>query len=479
MKRDNMKMMAKIDSVTISNNDLKKDLSALKEDQQSVDSRIQFLEEAQTEQKSKVTQAVNKVVVVEEQIKVLQGLVQKQNQILTLQKTDSENTRLKDMRNNLVISGLDKAEEDAETETTTTELVTDFFSQVMKIQQPIEIQSAVRIGKSTPRSVLVKLKSVKDKGMVFKNVKNLKEVHNSKDGLLFVNNQLPPRLQEQQWRYRQLVHYNNSLAGVGKRTMTYKKGELYVDGQRYTSAIQPPTIAEAVFPLHQSHVDRIQLLRGDTQVKGNCQFIGYATEINSVADVRAAYTKVKRLHSGALHIACGYRLPGLDFITLRGYEDDGEHGAGRTIYKSLEDQNIYHMAVFVVRHYGNKHLGDVRFQLITAATKTAIMCLKAKLGASSFTEQIPATWQQDQDIVVGETTVAQVAAKSVNQEKSKGYLSATSPRPFSSFKPNWGSVESVSNEGHSMDFRSRANSFDSNASVGSYGSFTSADMGTQ
>ena len=72
----------------------------------------------------------------------------------------------------------------------------------------------------------------------------------------------------------------------------------------------------------------MKLCKGDSQQKGNCQFIGYVVEVSCVADVRAAYTKVRQEHPNALHVACGFRIPGADFIQLRGCEDDGEHSAG-------------------------------------------------------------------------------------------------------------------------------------------------------
>ena len=120
-------------------------------------------------------------------------------------------------------------------------------------------------------------------------------------------------------------------------------------------------------------VKKMQLCKGDSQWKGNCQFIGYCANVIDIAEVRAAYIKVKWLHPHTLHIACAYRIAGLNCIQLRGCEDDGEYGAGREIYKLMEDKDVYNKVIFVVPHYGNRHLGPVRFQLITAAARTALM----------------------------------------------------------------------------------------------------------
>ena len=95
--------------------------------------------------------------------------------------------------------------------------------------------------------------------------------------------------------------------------------------------------------------------------------------------------------------AWAYWIPGLDFITLHGYEDDDEHGAGWSIYQLLGEGNIFNRAMFVVRHYGNKHIGPIRFQLITAAAKTSLAKLSHMsqlplVELSALASQVPAMW---------------------------------------------------------------------------------------
>ena len=125
-----------------------------------------------------------------------------------------EEAKLNEVRNNSLISGLD--EEDDEDVTATTQLVTEFFSQTMKVEENIDIKSANRIGKANPRTILVRLQNVKDKGAIFKKVSNLKEVRKSKDGPYYINNQLPPCLQERQQRFQQIMKYNAGLTGAAR-----------------------------------------------------------------------------------------------------------------------------------------------------------------------------------------------------------------------------------------------------------------------
>ena len=183
---------------------------------------------------------------IKNQIGILQGMIQKQDQQILLNKIEKEDARMRDLRNNLLISGLDEEEE--EDETMTAELVTDFLSQTVKVEGGVDIQSAVKIGKGDPRKVLVKLNDAKDKGPIFKAVRNLKHARNSKDGSYSINNQLPPRLQEQQRWFRQLMKLNAGFTGLNQRNMEIKKGMLMVDGYPYKSPITPPSARELVFP---------------------------------------------------------------------------------------------------------------------------------------------------------------------------------------------------------------------------------------
>ena len=490
IKKDSMAVMKKIDKVNVNATLLQSEVTKIKDEQRSLDTRVQFTQDSLEGQRIRVNSVISDVGEMKDQIRVLQGIVQMQEQKHYLNKKEKEDSRLRELRNNLLISGLDEEDantdtdtqedEQGEDETTTAELVTDFFAQTMKITTPIPIASAIRIGKANPRTALVKLKDAKDKGAVFKNVSNLKNVKNSKDGAYYINNQLTPYLQERQRWYRHLIRYNSSLAGVGKHNLTIKKGELYVDGKMYTPPVQAPAIGEAVFPLDIEHVNRVKLVKGDIQHKGRCHFVGYAMEAQSTADVRAAYTKVKRENPNALHIACAFRIAGTNFLSLRGVEDDGEHGAGRTIYQLLEDQDTFNKAIFVVRFYGNKHIGLVRFQLITAAAKTAM----ARLTAQPNNRTVEANQRKQYEAPPVQPPGPQQSTHSSpmappqstgQSSKVQGFVSATSPRPFTASPQytSWGSRESVASQNNELNaegnqsFRPRASSMDSNISYSS------------
>ena len=429
MKKDSLKILKRFDKVEVSTDVLAADVKKLNEGKLEVDKALEDIVSTQVEEKNRVDTANTKIDALKDEIRILSGIVQRQSQVKSLEDNQDLQRQLNNTRGNLLISGLDE-EEDGEAETTTAEMVADFFSQTMKMPKATPIISAIRIGQAKPKTVLVKLKDPNDKLEIFKYTKNLKEVRNSKDGEIYVNSQLPPQLQEKKKWFRYLMKHNAGMSEVGKRRMKIKKGVLYIDDREFRPAVVPPNTGEVVHPLDMRHVDRIKLSRGEDIKKGGCTFIGYSVAISNIADVRAAYTKVRRLHSRALSISCGYRLPGLDFPTLRGCADDNEHGAGWVLYMMLESAKIFHRAFFVVRYFGNKHLGPIRFQLIRDAMNSA-------LGRSSFN-----------DVTNEHQFMSREGDEEVSFKKptgnAPGYARVASPRPFPTQTSNWGSMDSVS-----------------------------------
>ena len=78
------------------------------------------------------------------------------------------------------------------------------------------------------------------------------------------------------------------------------------------------------------------------------------------------------MHAGATHVTAAYNL-----TNSKGYQDDGEYGAGYHLLRMLDDTFQQNIAVFVVRVYGGTNLGPQRFECILdiadqTATRTGI-----------------------------------------------------------------------------------------------------------
>ena len=205
MKKDNMEMMAKIDGVVNTTNKLYIEVNTLKSDNKEMNTRLQNVQDIQEDHGDKLSKTSSEIELLKDQVRMLQGVTQRQNQSMGLMKIKSDSTHYRSMKDELFISGLEE-EGEGESEVTTAELVTGFFTQTMKITEPIVISEAKRVGKASPKTVSVKLKNSQDKGVIFKHVKNLKGVRNNRDGEYYINNSLPPEQQERRRKYRTLIN---------------------------------------------------------------------------------------------------------------------------------------------------------------------------------------------------------------------------------------------------------------------------------
>ena len=277
---------------------------------------------------------------------------------------------MKSQRANLFITGLEEDED--ESPENCKEIVTNFFSQTMKVSKSIELQSAKRVGTGDPRSMLVTLANANDKSSIYKCGKNLKDVKNSQDKSYFVSDQLTAEKQEEQRRYRDIIKKNNKLSVSETINMSMKKGKLLINEQPYTPKIKTPTIQETLTPDNEATIDKIKLVEGNRIRNGGCRFVGMSHEVRSIQDVRNGYIKARREHPRALHLVCCYRIPGGEFYSLQSYEDNMEWGAGRRLLYMLEDSQIQNRAIYVARYYGGKKLGPSRFNSYIEAMKSAI-----------------------------------------------------------------------------------------------------------
>ena len=299
----------------------------------------------------------------------------------------------------------------------------------MKIQQQIVVKHVCKIGQSQPRNVLITLASIKDKGAIFKHAKNLKDMRNNDDKPYFINDHLTLGLQERNRKWRSIVRVNCATPDNDRMVCEWKKGELYVNQQPYQDPINPPSIERITSG--KENLDHVKLTKGEMQTHEGCRFIGYSIEIRSLEDIRQAYLKIYRTHPAALYVMCAYRLPGTEIHQLQNYCDDREDGGSRVLYQLLCNSDIMHRAIFVVRYYGNKHLGPLRFHCIIGAAKSAIArsTMNSILGVNQFVSDTPNRQN------------ARVSKPIRGGHPPRGRTPGSS-RPFSSFAKRWSDVAS-------------------------------------
>ena len=277
------------------------------------------------------------------------------------------------MEKNITISGLTGDD----TKESCKNTVVQFLRQKVEIDaQEEEIYVAHRIGQKTqatkrPRTMLVRCKEALE-NRIFKNVSNLKDKTNEQNDYYFINKQLPEQLAEQNRELRDNVKQqkikDKELPPKERSKIEVKNKTVFIDGQPCQKLIHPVEINE-LFPekLEKDKQDRIKLASSDAILADKSSFQAYALKTGQLHEVRRAYRKIRRMHPGASHAVVAYSLR-----NSKGFQDDGEYGAGYRLANMLEETYPPNICVFVVRNYGGIHLGPKRFSIMSEVAKEAI-----------------------------------------------------------------------------------------------------------
>ena len=123
-------------------------------------------------------------------MKLLTNIVIRQEEKIKDLEGKIENAKLKEARPNIVVSGLIEVE--GKTHKHRLNLVKEFFSQQMEIEQKISLKDAYRRGckEHKNRPIVAVLKSIEDKAVIFENVSNLKGKENARRQLFFVEDDM-------------------------------------------------------------------------------------------------------------------------------------------------------------------------------------------------------------------------------------------------------------------------------------------------
>ena len=144
---------------------------------------------------------------------------------------------------NIVVYGIIKKENER-----CTERVNNFFRKMLKIKEHIPILVAHRMGDGEHSPIVAKLVNHTQKGLIFKNVGNIKGVTNKNGDFFRVTDQLTGTRAEGDRRKRDVVRDNNKLQPPEKLSLKKKKGTVYREENenwiKYESLVVPPNISD-------------------------------------------------------------------------------------------------------------------------------------------------------------------------------------------------------------------------------------------
>ena len=301
------------------------------------------------------------------ELKLLKDTIIRQDQEIKECKAEIEQLQLLNMKPNLIIGGLIRNEDE-----NCKEVVMNFFSNVLKIEQEIKIKNAYRLGKGKKAPMFITVRNADEKFEILKKAINLKDVTNSQDEKYSIEEQLPNHLREEKRRRRTLIMKNKTRT-VDKLVMSFDKGKLMVNDREYAHQVKPPSMKTILTPTHEQLKDRgINIDIGRTIKKGKSSFTGYAASVENIKQVNSAYAKVRACNALARHIMCAFRIPHESWHTHEDYQDDNEHTGGKILLDALINSEIFNKVIFVARNYEGEHIGTKKFEGIMEAAKAVM-----------------------------------------------------------------------------------------------------------
>ena len=305
-------------------------------------------------------------------IKMLTNIAIKQEQKIEILEDRLTAAYKREIRPNLIVHGILEGRNKARDELF--KAVTEFFTSTLEIEEGIQFNDAYRLGDGNARPVLIKLKYVSDKRVIFSNASKLQGKMNVKHKLYFLQDNMTEEDSEKKQIYRWLLKENKTHDQEEKFTsIRMNKGKIFVNNNMIKPMVRPPTSADTL-TLSNTELENIQAVKlvkeGKHTEKGS-DFYVYAAKAKSIDDVNKAYLKMRVKYGEATHISCGYQLEKPNGPYNQQGVDDKKYGCGRTILQKLIDKDITELAVFVARVYGGVHLGSRRFEIFKDMTQKA------------------------------------------------------------------------------------------------------------
>ncbi|XP_062577782.1 protein IMPACT homolog [Saccostrea cucullata] len=272
------------------------------------------------------------------------------------------------MENNIIISGLEEKSPERKSPENLANILRNVFMSEMGMEEAtvneLRINKLFRMGeydvqRKFPRPICVQFSDKTQKDLVMKHIKVLKE----KESVIRVAQQQPEEIRE---RRKQLYEVQKKYA---ERSIESKiKGDKLVFTQSnsvYREKVGPLPTADEVIT---DDVVNTAVSTGKSIEDNGNRFIAHATQVDSYKQIKKSLVDIMRVETvpSASHNIYAYRFSSSDGVVHEGSNDDGEHGAGRLLLKTLADNEINNALVVVSRWHGN-NIGPRRFSHIKEA----------------------------------------------------------------------------------------------------------------
>ncbi len=313
--------------------------------------------------------------------KIMMGLIQRQCEQLSRQKSKLEDLTVRSMSANIVIHNYDY--EIDEKERDLRPVVMGFLRDKMNISpDPREVYVAHRLSENSS-SIVVRLNPAL-KNDIFENIERLSGVKNKENKPVYVADQQPEGVRSRRMDARSLAQEikdkNKNLPEGQKPKVEIKKDKVFVNKQLQRNPILPPEPKD-ILDIDKDELEKMEKIKfTETAEQGEngSKFRAVAAKVTSRVEVRRAYKKIRRIYPAATHVMCGYCFKKGPDTFEYGKQDDGEWGGSHRILESIKLKNVTNAAIFVIREFGGIEIGSKRYVHIKQCTEKVI----TKMGLS-------------------------------------------------------------------------------------------------
>lgn len=322
---------------------------------------------------------------VAQQLSLMQGMLQRISQQGSTTSAKINDLTKRGMEQNLLLYGIEEVEGRRENYR---ESVLNFLSNNLEIEiKPEEIWKAHRLGLRRDgyvRPMVVKL-AYHIKERVMENLSKLKgKVDPVMKKPLFISEQVPEAITEAKKqlsaRHKKLTEKNDALPRDQQKKIVVQNNKILINGELTDPEITTPQPSD-LFMDHKQQclVNAInqQFVMTEPHHALNSEFIALAIKVNKVEQVRHAYKAAMQRFPAMDHVMMAYAFKENEEVKM-GHCDDGEHGGGQIIRKTMATTKAKDTAIFVVRRFGGLHMGPERFRSIEKVSLDALNLLNKK-----------------------------------------------------------------------------------------------------
>lgn len=343
-------------------------------DDEGLKDKVRELEAAAEDSNKQFKDLLEENETIKSELKILKGILHKHDEQISSVADGVVSLNAKTMEKNITINGLQEVK-DENVRITVLSMLADHL-QMAELGE-IDLKAVFRIGttvnNSKPRPVILKC-SPKLRLAILSADKKWKEDHPGQKPPYSISPQLPEKMAETKREIRHLIWEQKSkeehLTTDQKAKITVQNNIVYVNKEpvkRKLPALKPFHL----FPRRetQDRIDAIQMYRSDVRPEKGSTFQAYAAKISSPEEAHLMHIKVRQIHPSATHVAAAYVGTTENSYA---FHNDGEHGSGLKLIRTIKEENHSGVTVCLVRRFGGTHLGPLRFQLMAEVAKKAL-----------------------------------------------------------------------------------------------------------